>query len=431
VEDSVYPDVGDPGVDALHYGLRLAWDDAARTLSGQESLTFRSTGTADHVQLDLEPQLAVRSVSLDGHRAEADHRGKDLVVHGDFVADRVYRLDLTWSGTPKPVPAPTTRSDFSTVGLTTTRSGEIWTMQEPYGAYTWYAVNDQPADKAYYDVTITAPAGMVGVSNGTLVSRSEQDGHTVTRWHLDEPAASYLTTLAVGRFTMTSDRTPSGLPVTYWTPKDDPAVLARVRYTPQAIDYLEQKLGPFPFSSLGVVVVPSSSAMETQSMLTLGNTPYTTERSTIVHELAHQWYGDEVTPADWRDVWMNEGMALYLAEGNWVADHEGKPLASVLAQWSGSEPLLRMQSGPPGAYDPSTFGQGNIYYGPALMWDEVRQRVGDATFWRLVREWPRAHAETSTDRAALVGWWSRQSGQDLAPLFRSWLMDRSSPRYTP
>ena len=69
-------------------------------------------------------------------------------------------------------------------------------MQEPYGAFTWYAVNDQPSDKALYDFTISTPAPWVGVANGELRSREEVDGDTVTAWHLDEPAASYLVTVA-------------------------------------------------------------------------------------------------------------------------------------------------------------------------------------------------------------------------------------------
>ena len=103
-----------------------------------------------------------------------------------------------------------------------------------------------------------------------------------------------------------------------------------MRYAPQAVSYLEGLVGRYPFPSLGVLVVPAISAMETQSMVTLGDSQYTLTRDVIVHEIAHQWYGDTVTPDDWSDLWMNEGMATYLAEGNWTSDHGSKSLNQIL-----------------------------------------------------------------------------------------------------
>ena len=78
---------------------------------------------------------------------------------------------------------------------------------------------------------------------------------------------------------------------------------------------------------------------------------------------------------------------------------------------------MRAQYGPPADYDPETFGEGNAYYIPALMWDTIRQRLGDDEFWRLATRWLRTHRFTSQDRDTLAAWWSKQSGQDLTPLF--------------
>ena len=225
VEDSLYPNVGDPGVDALHYDLDLAWDPEEELLTGTATLAFRSTATADEFRLDFGEPLEVTSATLDGEEVETQHNGKDLVVQAPVEKDERYVLEVEYSGTPEPAKAPTTRSDFSTTGWTTTGDGEVWTMQEPYGAYTWYPVNDQPSDKAFYDFTITAPGDWVGVANGQLQSRETVDGDTVTEWSLDAPASSYLTTIAIGDLVMTEDESESGVPITYWTPADDPASL--------------------------------------------------------------------------------------------------------------------------------------------------------------------------------------------------------------
>jgi len=333
-QDSVYPLVGHAGVDALHYTLDLTWNARAQQLTATETLLFRAATTADQVRLDLARQLTVGRVWLDGRSVPFEHPGKDLVVEAPVRTDSRHVLQLTYSGLPEPVVAPTDRADFSTSGWTIARDGTVWTMQEPYGAYSWYAVNDQPSDKAFYDVTIHAPKGEVGIANGRLRSRTSSSTGTVTSWQLPEPAASYLVTIAIGHYTRTTDTGPHGLPISYWTPTDRPELVKGLRYTPRAIAYLERKLGRYPFPTLGVLLVPSLSAMETQSTVTLGIGDYTLSHDVLVHELAHQWYGDTVTPDDWSDLWMSEGMATYLAEADWTAGHGPRTLAGIFRTWA-------------------------------------------------------------------------------------------------
>ena len=429
VEDRVYPAVGDPGVDALHYQLDLTWAPKSETLDAVETLTFRATEDAEEFQLDFGKALTATSLALDGKKVKFREQGKDLVVAAPVRADDRYTLEVRYRGTPKPVAAPTTRDDFSTIGWAITDTGETWTMQEPYGAYSWYAVNDHPSDKALYDFTLTTRSPWVGVANGKLQSRKQAAGDTVTDWHLDEPAASYLVTVAFGNFRMTKDRSQSGVPMTYWTPRGDDSALRSVRVAGDELDWIENRLGPYPFSSLGFVVVDSTSGMETQTMITLGTTEYTLSPSVVVHEMIHQWYGDQVTPRDWRDVWMNEGMAMYL-QVLWETKEYGFDLDQTLSDWAALDGQERSSAGPPANYDPATFGEGNIYYLPALMWDQLRRRIGDDQFWRLVKAWPRSRDNANASYDDITAWWSRKTGDDLRPMFDAWLLGRQSPPFS-
>ena len=429
VEDRVYPSVGDPGVDALHYQLDLTWASKSKALDAVETLIFRATEDASEFQLDFGRSLTITSLALDGEKVAFRERGKDLVVRAPVQADERHTLKLRYSGTPKPVAAPTTRDDFSTIGWQITDQGETWTMQEPFGAYSWYAVNDHPSDKALYDFTLTTRSPWVGVANGKLRSRQQAGGSTVTDWHLDEPAASYLVTVAFGNFRMTRDTSKSGVPMTYWTPRDSAISLRSVEVAADELDWLEGKLGPYPFSTLGLLVVDSRSGMETQTMITLGTTDYTLSPSVVVHEMIHQWYGDQVTPRDWRDVWMNEGMAMYL-QVVWESQEYGFELDETLAEWAAQDGEQRATNGPPANYDPATFGEGNIYYLPALMWDQLRQRIGDRQFWRLVKAWPRSRDNANSSYDDITAWWSRKTGDDLRPMFDAWLLGRQSPPYS-
>lgn len=428
VEDSYYPDYGDPGVDALHYDLALTWRPQERVLDGTETLTFRAAATAAEVRLALDDPLAVSSVELDGAPVEVTREGDTLVVHAPVTQDQEYVLRLAYSGQPQPVAAPTGRQDTGTVGFTVTDDGEVWTMQEPYGAFTWYAVNDQPSDKALYDVRISVDSPWVGVSNGELLSRTEADGVTTTRWRLDEPAAAYLMTLAIGDYQVTEDvlhGQAGDIPITYWVPRDRAYVLERLQRTPEVFGWVEDKLGPYPFDSLGIVVVDSTSGMETQTMITLGYSEYATSRSVLLHEIVHQWYGDLVTPEDWRDLWMNEGMAMYL-QGMWEDEDTGATGWAV-REWRHDEPRLRAQAGPPGAYDADAFAESNVYFGPALMWADFRGLVGEETFWRLVREWPQEHAGGNASREEYFAWLEAETGRELDRFFDRWLMSPTSP----
>jgi aminopeptidase N len=426
VEDSVYPNRGDPGVDALHYDLDLAWTPDTRTLEGRATIVVRSTGDDDHLQLDLSRSLEVSSVSVDGEDVEFAHQRKDLVVKTAVAAAERYVLVVEYSGTPRPIPAPTTRTDFSTNGWTITGEGEVWTMQEPHGAFTWYPVNDQPADKALYDFTIIVPSPWTGIANGELTGESEEGGLTTTTWHLAEPAASYLVTIAIGDYIHSSNTSSSGVEISYWVPRDQPRLATTLESAAEALDWLEARLGPYPFDTLGFVLVDSFSGMETQTMVTLGITDYTTSTPVLLHEMAHHWYGNEVTPSDWRDMWMNEGMVMYL-QGMWEAEQAGIPVAELMDEWATFERGMRAESGPPGAYDPAEFGEGNVYYGPALMWHELRDQLGDDEFFAMIREWPATHPNSNATRKQYLAWIEDYTGEELTSFFEAWLLSETTP----
>jgi aminopeptidase N len=425
--DPVYPQVGNPVVDALHYQLDLTWNAGARRLTGHETLIFRAARDSSRVPLDLSRALRVSSVTLDGQDAGFAQRGQDLLVDESVHAEDRHTLVIDYHGSPRPVAAPTTRTDFSTNGWTVTDTGETWTMQEPYGALTWYAVNDQPADKALYDFHLSVPRSMVGVANGELVADTTSGGYRTTEWHLSSPASSYLVTLAIGDLSGPST-TVDGVPISVWGQSGRPTLSRSVlRSARQGMAFLTSKLGPYPFDSLGFLLVDSFSGMETQTMITLGApSGYTTSPEVVVHEMAHQWYGDLVTPSTWRDMWMNEGMAMYL-QLLWQAEHGEGSVRSQLARYAAYTQKSLTTDGPAADYDPATFGELNVYYVPAQMWDTLHGRLGDAEFWRLVRAWPRSHADGNADYDTITRWWSRRTGLHLRPFFDAWLKTATLP----
>ena len=249
-------------------------------------------------------------------------------------------------------------------------------MQEPYGAFTWYPVNDQPADKAFYDVRVDVPGRWVGVSNGRLCRRTST-GRTRTAWRLTHPAASYLVTVAIGPYRRYDDTGPHGLPITYWVRPADQRLLPVVRRAPDSIRWLEDRLGRLPSDRMGFVIVPEASGMETQDMITLGRDHprgrrpgrHARARAPVVRRRGHP-----------------VGLARRLDErghGDVPPGRvDGDPRAATWDGWESqfrtADDVLRKRYGPPGAFKRDQFAQANVYYCAALMWRVLHDELGDS-----------------------------------------------------
>jgi len=197
VADPVYPDFGNPAIDVLHYALALRWTPSTRTLSGTATLAIRATRDIDEIRLDFAHPLRADKVTVDGKAATATHRGHDLSIGtGQRLArDARVVVAVRYHGRPRTLPGPMVRKDISEVGFNVRPDASVFALQEPYGALTWYPVNDQPSDEALYDVSLTVPRGWAGVSNGVLRGTSRVGGKVTYNWHAADPMASYLAQL--------------------------------------------------------------------------------------------------------------------------------------------------------------------------------------------------------------------------------------------
>lgn len=432
VPDPVYPQHGNPAVDVLLYDLELTWAPETTQLTGLATLTVRAAKPTDEIRLDFSGSLSIDSVAVDGTPVDSTGAGDDLFVPvgRELAVDDQVVLRVSYAGIPRPVEAPMVRNDINQVGLVVMPGGNAFALQEPFGAFTWYPVNDHPSDEALYDISITVPDGWAGVSSGTPVrpKRTPADG-TTFRYVSDDPVASYLVALGLDRYQHTVTTGPHGLPLHFWYRAEErETVLSQTAKVPEMIGWLEERYGPYPFDTAGMQTIPIFTGMETQTMITLvGGAP----DGVLVHELAHQWFGNAVTPRDWLGMWLNEGWAMY-TQALWEDQHQdpaadAKPMADSLARFRDRDAGLRAQHGPPGNYNPGHFGSANVYYSPALMLHEIRVEVGNEEFFALARDWVQTNLDTSQDRASFTAFVNQHTGRDFTALIDIWLDSPTTP----
>ena len=426
VADPVYPQHGNAGLDVLHYGLQLNWAPAAATLTGTATIQVRPVQDATTITLDFKP-YTLDGVTVDDVKADAAVQNEKLVVQHPVTADQPVTLVVAYHGKPATSPFPTHRGDAEPLGLTITKDKGLWTMQEPYGAYTWYPANDQPSDKALYDVSVTVPAGYSAIAAGTPGAVT---GNTFT-YRSDVPMSSYLQTLAVGKYKKVTAKGPGGAPLTYWyRPGADDKLLPSLRKSPQFLSFLEKRFGPYPFATGGIVLVESESGMETQQMITmgdkLGKRNAAAFEEDLLHEYAHQWFGDTVTTSNWDDLWLNEGWAMYvqLLWDQQLYHYSDKVLEDYLRK---SDAALRKKLGPPAHPQAANFAESNVYYCPAAMLKELNDALGDAKFFALGQAWAQTQKYTQQDRASFTAFVNKQTGKDFTKLINSWLDAKTTP----
>ncbi|MEU9441752.1 M1 family metallopeptidase [Streptomyces sp. NPDC048304] len=427
IGDPYFPYLGNGGFDALHYDLDVAYAPDTGRLDGRTTLTARATRNLSSFDLDLQ-QLRITRVDVNGRRAQFTRDGDEVTVspRQSLRRGREFRVTVTYGGVPQPLSGPIVFG--SEYGWMKTPDG-VFVACEPNAASTWFPSSDHPSDKATYDIRVRAPKGLTAVSNGRLLSTDDKGGSTYTHWRESRPMATYLATATIGKFDVRTGRTPGGIPVYVAI---DPVLknsngVDVYAVTAAATDYWSKVFGPYPFEETGAIVddMPEAGfSLEVQS-----KPAYSAVRNetTIVHELAHQWFGDSVSVAQWKDIWLNEGFATY-AQWLW-AEHRGTRSAhdSFLAAYDALPANASFWQTEVADPQRDTMFASAVYQRGAMTLQMLRERIGDKAFFKLLPAWTKLHRYGNADTAGFVRLAEHVSGQRLDDLFHTWLFTTGKP----
>jgi aminopeptidase N len=426
VRDPYFPKAGNGGYDVGHYQLTLDYTPATRRLTGTAVITARATKDLSAFDLDLAG-LHVDSVDVEGRPARYNRAGQELTVrpHDDLSRGETFRTTVRYSGTPQTLTDP----DGSKEGWLPTADGALG-LGEPVGSMAWFPGNHHPSDKASYDITVTVPQGLQAVSNGELADQSTRGGRTTWHWHTAQPMASYLATVAVGHFDITRTTGPHGLPIlTAVDPTQAKASEQVLAQLPDVIKWEEINFGPYPFSSTGAIVDrpdDAGYALETQNRPFFPGAPDT---GTLVHELAHQWYGDSVTPRSWQDMWLNEGFATY-AEWLWQEDHGGKSAQQTFMDYYNGDDEAIWAYPPAKPSSAAHISDSPVYQRGAMVLQKIRQKVGDDTFYDIIQGWAATHRHGSASTADFTAYVEKKAPhKDFTEIWKDWLYGNGKPAH--
>ena len=425
------PDPLAAATDVTHYRLELAIDPTAHRLTGTNTMTVRCLASCSAFRFRLDDLFAVGAVTVDGAGASwrrIDGETAEVSLVPPRVAGDTFVLAVPYDGFPTSQYGSIVFSSHSFVPV-------VYTISQPWYAYTWWPAKDDIVDKAAADLLFNVPEGMAVASNGRLVAAAPAGGgRRLFHWRTEYQTAPYLISFAATNYsTVETSAVIAGvtMPVSLFIyPEHDvPANRNEWLRAVSMLGVFEGIFGPYPFAAekYGIYQFPPGGGMEHQTITGQGSfLEYLT-----AHELAHQWWGDLVTCATWHDIWLNEGFATY-AEALWYERKPGSPGAAWLRQAM----ELREPADVDGTvycYDDSTASRifsGNLSYRKAgWVMHMLRHVVGDDAFFATLAAWRAEFAFATATTADFQRVAEAVSGRDLDRFFQQWVYQPGAPTY--
>jgi aminopeptidase N len=431
--DSLYPGFGNGGYDVRHYTLDLTINDVdTNDLNGVATLEAEATQDLSSFNLDFIG-FTIESVIVNGQPAAFERYGQELTITPaqPLAAGAVFEVQVAYYGEPEEVESVAAAGQIGWVAY----DGGSFVLSQPDGAATYYPVNDHPLDKATYTFRVTAPKPFTVAANGVLDTTIDHGDTATYVWEAYSPMASYLTTVNIGEFDLEIGQSPTGVPIrNYYDVGLEKAVRQPFRRQGEMLALYSEIFGPYPFDVYGSIVIDTEigTALEAQTLsiygvdqLGLEDIPLTEQL--VAHELAHQWFGNSISVADWGDIWLNEGFATY-AEALWIEETEG---VAALDEWVVDIYWYVAEAGdefaPPGEPPANDLFNEGVYYRGALTLHALRLEVGDETFFDILWAYYDRFKGSNVRTGDFIAIAEEVSRQELGAFFDGWLYNEEMP----
>lgn len=442
VGDRLFPTLGNGGYQVDLYDVAIEFDAEVHGIAGDATVTATADQDLSSFNFDFAG-LEIDSLEVNGVPAEFETLGGELIVtpQAPLAEGDRFEMHVIYAG----IPQVGGQGDFPSGWQRA--PGVDYMMGEPVGASAWMPVDDHPLKRAPFRVKVTVPDPMEAIMSGVGGATTSAGGRTTYEWDIPEATAPYLVALAIGDFESTESTGPDGLPIVVWSPVDFPsAPLRAFESQGEMIAELSARFGPYPFDRYGALIVDDpdqGAALETQTMSTFASGILDLGETVVVHELAHQWFGDSIALAQWEDIWLNEGFATY-AEWMWSEAQGGQPaydqeVESTYMQVSGR---FIVESGgsvqdakdyasdafpPPAVTTAEDLFNGGVYLRGGLTLAALRDLVGDDSFFPFMQEYVAEFRGSHTSTDSFLDLVGERLGDEAKSLVEEWIFDSALP----
>lgn len=431
-------------IDMLHYDFDLKIDPYQKFIGGVVTLTFSPTASISELNFRLHKNLNLISVKLDGQNASFNRNKDNFKVSFETLAQgTTHKIAVEYGGTPQMT------GSLGGGMLLSSHEGvpSATTLSEPFEAYAWMPIIDEVSDKFTANINLTVPSDMVGASNGVLTETvTNNDGTKTYKWVEEYPISAYLISANVTNYVYFEDSYTSldgtkTMPLAYYVyPEHLSSAQDYFVDVPQMISLYSNYAGEYPFinEKYGMVEFPWGGAMEHQTLTSMGDyfVGYDVYYNNLIyaHELAHQWYGDDVTCGTWHDIWLNEGFATYF-EVLWMVyeySNYGLTVGNVFSNYYDDGNVNGYMKGSVYVYNENKpfNDSGAIYDKGGWVLHMLSHVMGEEKFWTALRTYRQRYSFSSAVTADFQAVCEEIYGSSLKWFFDQWVYTKKRPVYS-
>jgi len=393
----------------LHYDINLDIRPSDQSITGDVAIALALPEGTDTLPFHLTANYTIDSVLVNGARRPF-LRDSDTVFVPLAAALDTCTLRVFYRG-------PTVGRGIHF------RDSSFFSFGQFYDTKAWLPCNDTPSAKAPARLALSGPPGWLIVSNGT---------DSASHWKENHPVSPYLLLVAGGPYAVI-ETSWAGIPIYYYVfPGDTAKARASFKHIPDMLRFYSDRFGEYPFSDekLGFVETEDPIGMETQTCIMVGSHTITGDLSmeyVFAHELAHQWWGDALTPVSWKEIWLSEGMAVW-SDFSFTEHFYGPD--SALSRWLWARDLYFYEDSVLPPYplrDPDRFTGATVYCKGAWVIRMLMWVMGDSLFWEGIRFYYATYRDSVVDTDDLRNALSYILGDCLVWFFREWCEDVGYP----
>ncbi|MEO6917038.1 MAG: M1 family metallopeptidase [Chitinophagaceae bacterium] len=428
-------------IDIIHYSFSLNLSDTANSIKGRAVITFTvKKDNINKLRLDLIKRdaggkgMSVVTIESNGKTLVYSHESDVLLITlPSTKANTEQTITIVYEGIPK---------DGLAIGNNKYGDRCFFSDNWPNKARNWLPTVDHPYDKATSEFMVTAPVKYQVVSNGLKVEESNTGtGMRMTHWKQSVPISCWLFVLGVSEFAVQYVDTFDGKSIQTWVFKQDrdAGFFDFATPTKQVLGFFSDYIGPYAYEKLANIQSHSSGGgMEAASAIMYNENSVVGNRDVrwrdvVIHELAHQWFGNAVTEADWDDVWLSEGFATYFTMR--FIKHQYGEDAFIKELVSSRKNVLKMSASDEDYHivhnnlsDMAKVTNGLTYQKGAWFLNMLCNYIGEESFQKGIRDYYRRFFNGNAVTADLRMAFERSSGKDLTAFFNQWLYQGGNPK---